>query len=57
MNSILISFENFFRLNVISMKINIVIINAEKKVSKSIKLGISMSINFIRNRMMIIKSR
>lgn len=57
MNTICISFENLFKLNVMSMKINIIIINVEKKVSKSINIGINMSINFIRNRMMIIKSR
>jgi hypothetical protein len=57
MNSISISFENLFRLNVLSMRINIIIINTEKKVSKSTKFGMSISINFIRNRMMIIKSR
>lgn len=57
MNSIFISFENLFKSNVISMKINNIIINAESKVSKNIKFGISMSINFIRNKMMIIKSR
>ena len=32
-------------------------LNVEKKVSKNIKFGISISINFIRNMMIIIKSR
>lgn len=57
MNNISISFENLFKLNVISMRINIIIINAEKKVSNSINIGINMSINFIRKIKMIIKSR
>lgn len=56
-NNILISFENLFKLNVISMKINIIIEITEKKVSKSTKFGISISINFIRKIKMIIKSR
>ncbi len=57
MNSISISFENLFKLNVMSMKINIIIINVEKKVSKSINIDINISINLSKRMIRIIKSR
>lgn len=56
-NNILISFENLFKLNVISMKINTIIEIAEMKVSKSINIGINMSINLNSLRIRIMKSR
>lgn len=56
-NNILISFENLFKLNVISMKINIIIEIAEMKVSKSINIGINMSINLNGLRIKKMKSR
>lgn len=54
-NNILISFENLFKLNVTSMKINIIIEIAEMKVSKSINIGINISINL--NSLMIRKMK
>lgn len=56
-NSILISFENLFKLNVISMKINIIIEIAEMKISKSINIGINISINLSSLRIRKMKSR